>query len=175
MIELMISVAVIAITMTVALPSFNTMIADNRIASETNRLINDIQLARSEALKRGARVILCRSGDITASPPTCSGTTKTWSTGWLVFASGDNNSTYEPANDTLLRVSHATANDNITIKTNSISNNNLEYLPNTSTDEGGATAKFVICDTRGAAHGNEIQIPPVGRPRLASTVTTCTP
>ena len=173
MIELMVVVAVIAVTMAIALPSFNEMVANNRVTSETNRIVSDIQLARSEAMKRGVRIVMCRSADTTAVTPACGGTSHTWTNGWLLFASGDNNSTYEAASDTLLKVGHAASNQ-ITIKTNGISNNNLEYLPNASTDEGGGTAKFVICDERGESHGKEIQVPPVGRPRLATTVASCT-
>ena len=168
----MVTVAVVATTMAVALPSFNRLLADNRITSETNRLVSDIQLARSEALKRGARIVICRSANPYAATPECGGVTNTWTSGWLVFASGDNNSTYDVLADTLIKVGHA-ANPLISVKTNSVSNNNLEFLPNSSTDEGGSTAKFVICDGRGAAHGKEVQVPPVGRPRLAKTVVSC--
>ena len=171
--ELMVVIMVIAITMAVAIPSFQTMISDNRITSETNRLISDIQLARSEAMKRGVRVVLCRSGDTTVANPVCGGSANTWTKGWLVFASGDNNSTYESANDTLLRVSHAAAIA-VTVKSNGTSDNNLVFFPNASTDEAGGTAKFVICDQRGASYGKEVQVPPVGRPRLASSVSSCT-
>jgi len=173
-VEMLIVVLVISVTMAIALPSFNGMLSNSRITTDTNRLVNDIQLARSESMKRGVRVILCRSADTTIANPVCGGTTKVWSNGWLVFASGNANNTYEPANDILIKVSHA-VHERITLKSNSTSNANLEYNPDASTNEGGGTAVFAICDARGASFGNEIQVPPVGRPRLADVVANCVP
>ncbi len=174
MIEMLVVILVISVTMAIALPSFNAMLNNNRITTDTNRLVNDIQLARSESMKRGVRVILCRSGDTTVANPVCGGTAKVWSTGWLVFASGDTNNTYEPANDTLIKVAHAVAKS-VSLKSNSTSNANLQFNPDASTNEGGSTAVFAICDDRGESFGNEIQVPPVGRPRLADTVSNCSP
>jgi Tfp pilus assembly protein FimT len=37
----------------IAVPSYNTLITINRIASEVNEFITSLQHARSEALKRG--------------------------------------------------------------------------------------------------------------------------
>jgi len=173
LIELIVAVAVAGIVMGIAIPSFQSSIKNNRITSETNRLVSDIQLSRSEAMKRNARVILCRSAAPTASTPTCSGTANTWTTGWLVFVSGDTNSTYQPATDTLLKIAQPVAGS-ITIKTNSTSNNNLEFNADASTNEVGSTARFSICDDRGINYGKQLDVPPVGRPRLKSTVSSCT-
>jgi type IV fimbrial biogenesis protein FimT len=124
-----------------------------------------IHYARSEAAKRRTRVVLCRSADPTATPPSCGGLSNTWTTGWLVFASGDGNNTYEAATDALLRVG-TPANSGLTVVTNSTSNRNLEINPDGTTNEGGGTARFAICDSRGGAHGRQLNVAPVGRPKL---------
>ncbi|VAW88326.1 hypothetical protein MNBD_GAMMA16-677 [hydrothermal vent metagenome] len=173
LIELIVAVGVAGIVMGIAIPSFQSSIKNNRITSETNRLVSDIQLARSEAMKRSTRVILCRSAAPTVSTPTCSGTANTWSTGWLVFTSGDANNTYESATDTLLKIAQPVAGS-ITIRTNSASNKNLEFNADASTNEAGGTARFSICDERGTNYGKQLDVPPVGRPRLQSTVSSCT-
>jgi len=173
LIELIVAVGVAGIVMGIAIPSFQSSIKNNRITSETNRLVSDIQLARSEAMKRNTRVILCRSATPTAATPTCSGTANTWSTGWLVFASGDANNTYESTTDTLLKVAQPVAGS-ITIRTNNTSNNNLEFNADASTNEIGSTARFSICDERGINYGKQLDVPPVGRPRLKSAVSSCT-
>lgn len=171
LIELMVTLAITAIIVTQAVPSFDTMIKNNRLVSQTNSLVGDINLARSEAVKRGVRVILCRSADPTLANPTCGGTANTWTSGWLVFASGDGNNTYQVGVDTLIRVGKPRANS-LQIKTNNTSNHNLEYNSDGTTNEAGGTAAFAICDDRDGdgtydtAFGRQIQVNPVGHVKL---------
>src|SRR5690242_9276873 len=77
--ELMITVAVLAILMGIAVPSFSEMIRQNRLATQTNDLLTATNFARSEAVKRGSRVTLCP-----ANGNNCSGDSQ-WSAGWLVI------------------------------------------------------------------------------------------
>jgi type IV fimbrial biogenesis protein FimT len=170
LVELMVTLAIATIVMTTAVPSFSTMIKNNSLATQTNSLVTDINLARSEAVKRGTRVILCRSADPNAATPACGGGANTWTTGWLVFASGDANNTYTAGIDTLIRIGKPTGSS-ITIKTNSTSNNNLEYNSNGTTNEGGGTAIFAVCDDRDESYGRQIQVDPRGRPRLITGTT----
>ena len=162
LIELLIVVALSAVMMTLAVPSFQTMIANNRITSHTNELVMAMNLARSEAVKSNVRVILCRSGDPTAND---------WTTGWLLFASGDANNTYQNGVDTLIRVGDA-ARTGVQIRTNGTSDNNLEINSDGTTNEAGGTAAFAICDDRDGdgdfdeQWGRQIQVSPSGHIRL---------
>ncbi|HYQ21986.1 GspH/FimT family pseudopilin [Stenotrophomonas sp.] len=63
LLELMITVAVLAILVTVAVPSFTAMIARNQITAAGNDLIAALQFARHEAVRRNAAVQVCASGD----------------------------------------------------------------------------------------------------------------
>lgn len=56
LIELLVTVAVLAIMATVAVPGFQSMVANNRIAADTNILISGLHFARNEAVKRRAPV-----------------------------------------------------------------------------------------------------------------------
>lgn len=165
LIELIVTLAVASIALGVAVPSLSTMIRNNSMATQTNALVTDINLARSEALKRGVSVILCRSANPNATTPTCGGGANTWTTGWLVFASGDGDNTYTAGTDTLLRIAKPSG-DSIAIKTNATSDSDLQYNPNGTINAAGATAIFALCDDRNEAFGNQIQIDPRGRPRL---------
>lgn len=62
-IELMFTVAIAAILMMIAAPSFDQIIRNNRVSTETNKLASAIQEARTEAVKRGTTITLCRSTD----------------------------------------------------------------------------------------------------------------
>ncbi|MFN2308478.1 MAG: GspH/FimT family pseudopilin [Gammaproteobacteria bacterium] len=56
LIELMITLAIAAILLTVGIPSFQAVFQSNRLATQANELIGAVNLARSEAIKRGANV-----------------------------------------------------------------------------------------------------------------------
>jgi type IV fimbrial biogenesis protein FimT len=85
LLELIIAIAIAAILITLAVPSFTTFLNSNRVTSQANELLASLQVARMEAIRRNARVIVCASNNAETSPtPTCSAG-NTWS-GWVVFS-----------------------------------------------------------------------------------------
>lgn len=107
LIELMVTVAVAIILLGIAVPSFQSVIRTNRIASLTNELVAALNLARSEAITRGTTVTLCRTDNPNtpinniADPhtgPTCSTAAGTgWPNGWLLFVDDDRDGTVDDA------------------------------------------------------------------------------
>jgi type IV fimbrial biogenesis protein FimT len=85
LVEIMISVALVAIILTIGIPSFRFVTNSNRIAAEINGLLGDMQFARSEAIKEGQLVTVCVSTD----QATCANTNN-WQSGWIVFSAGTN-------------------------------------------------------------------------------------
>lgn len=57
-IELMVTIAVLAILITIALPSFESMIEKKRIIGAAESIYSDLQFARSESVKRSRDVLL---------------------------------------------------------------------------------------------------------------------
>jgi len=100
-IELMIGIAVAAVLLTVGVPSFVSLIANNRITAQANELVSGLNLARSEAAKSGQRVSMCS----TTNGTSCAANTD-WATGWLVFNDSDGNGVVANAAD-ILRTSEA--------------------------------------------------------------------
>lgn len=86
LIEMMVTVAIVGIFASIALPSFARLIESNRINTATNELVSNLLLARSEALKRRNTVTLCPSTD----QQNCSGSSD-FSTGWIVFLDCNDN------------------------------------------------------------------------------------
>jgi type IV fimbrial biogenesis protein FimT len=80
LVELMITVIVIAVVATVAVPNFARVIESTRLTGYSSELVSAVNTARSEAIKRGSRVGVCASND----QATCSGSDD-WSTGWIVY------------------------------------------------------------------------------------------
>jgi type IV fimbrial biogenesis protein FimT len=85
MVEMIMTVAVGAILLTVGIPSFRYVTNSNRIAAEINGLVGDLQFARSEAIKEGISVSVCISTNGTA----CTGGAN-WQSGWIVISSANN-------------------------------------------------------------------------------------
>jgi type IV fimbrial biogenesis protein FimT len=84
LLELMVAVAVLAILLSIGVPSFSQMVRDNRVVANTNELVVALSVARSEAVKRGAPTAVCaRTGPTTDVCRT--GGSNDWSSGWLVF------------------------------------------------------------------------------------------
>ncbi|MDT8385076.1 MAG: GspH/FimT family pseudopilin [Gammaproteobacteria bacterium] len=177
LIELMITLVIAAIVLTQGVPSFMATVQNNRLITYTNDLVSDINLARSEAVKRGSRVVLCRTADPSAAAPACGGTANTWSTGWLVFADADADGSFN-AGDTLVRVGMS-VNTSTTIISNAVANSNLQYNGDGTTNAAGGTGVFTLCDSRGAGNGRQIQVNAMGRPQLvkgsdANVTLNCT-
>ncbi|MFT4257211.1 MAG: GspH/FimT family pseudopilin [Pseudoxanthomonas sp.] len=59
----MVAIAVLAIMVAMAVPSFTALINGNRLTGQANELIAALQVARSEAVRRNARVAVCASSD----------------------------------------------------------------------------------------------------------------
>ncbi len=75
--------AIVAILMAVAVPSYRYITNANRIAAEINGLLGDMQFARAEALKEGQTVTVCVSTNGTS----CDGAAvSTWQNGWIIFS-----------------------------------------------------------------------------------------
>ncbi len=80
LIELMMTLAVMAILMAVGVPAFQTFVRNNQQTSEHNGLIMTLLSARSEAVRTNVPVVVCTSAD----GQTCSGSAN-WEGGWIVF------------------------------------------------------------------------------------------
>ena len=92
--ELMMTIAVLAILTTLAVPAFTQFIQNNRLAGQANEVVASLQFARTEALKRGSWAELCASSD----QASCSGT---MGDGWIVQVDP---ATLEPDETNPLRV-----------------------------------------------------------------------
>jgi len=86
LLELLTALAVIAVLMAIAVPSFRSLTEANRVASEINALTNDLQIARATAIKEGLPVSICVSSNGTS----CAAANTSWQSGWIVFADPSN-------------------------------------------------------------------------------------
>jgi len=80
LIEMMTAIFILAILVTLAVPSFNNAALSGKLTGFANDLVASAQLARSEAIKRNASVTMCRSTD----GATCAGSGG-WESGWILL------------------------------------------------------------------------------------------
>lgn len=97
LIELMVTIAVLAILLAMGLPSFQHSLRSNRAATATNEILASVSLARSEAIRSTRGGGLCSSNNGTA----CNGN---WGDGWMVWADANGNGAFD-GGDTVLRYS----------------------------------------------------------------------
>lgn len=79
LIELMVTIAVLAVVIAIAAPSFTSVIQSNRTTALHHEVLGAIQVARSEAVKRRKDVIICRTEDQGICKDGAD-----WSAGWLI-------------------------------------------------------------------------------------------
>lgn len=78
LLELMTTLVVASIVLSVGVPSFVDIARNSRAAANANELVSALSLARSEAIRRSARVGVCGTSD----GASCDGS---WDQGWIVF------------------------------------------------------------------------------------------
>ncbi|MDP5240134.1 GspH/FimT family pseudopilin [Uliginosibacterium sp. 31-16] len=100
LVELMITLAVLAVLVSIAAPSMRDMIQRNRVATTTNELVSATMYARSEAVMRGTPVMVCNTADAASAAPDCSAGSS-WAQGWIVFVDSNGNNTKDNTEDVL--------------------------------------------------------------------------
>jgi type IV fimbrial biogenesis protein FimT len=81
LVEMMVTMAVMAIVLAVAVPSFTSLVASNRLSAQANDWLSAFYLARAEAIKLNQNVRLCHSADgLLCSPAPAGG----W-LGWIII------------------------------------------------------------------------------------------
>jgi type IV fimbrial biogenesis protein FimT len=81
LVELMVTLLVLAVLLGLAVPSFRDAALSSRLTGYANDLVASVQIARSEAIKRNATVTLCAS----TNGSTCA-TAGGWEVGWIILA-----------------------------------------------------------------------------------------
>src|SRR5699024_1455669 len=100
-IEMMITLSVLAIVLTLVVPAFGRLVMQQRVTATTNHVVAQLQFARSEAIRRNAPVAACPSSDGLS----CTGGNR-WEAGWIVYLDEDK-SGQPTQTDDVLRVIQA--------------------------------------------------------------------
>jgi type IV fimbrial biogenesis protein FimT len=169
--ELLVVMAVAAVLLALAVPSFGAMADTVRLNALQSDLLAHLQLARSEAIKRAGRVALCKSAD-RRSCATAGG----WEQGWIVFFDANNDGVRD-AGETLIQSGDGSARGLLASGNQNVAryvsfDRNGEARTVTGAFQAGT---ITMCRaSAGAAGARQIVINAFGRPRLQkSTVASC--
>ncbi len=167
LIELLSVMAVSAVLLSVAMPPLTAFVNSVQLSSASNAFVSGLHLARSEAIKRNARVVVCKSADGVVC-----GRTGGWEQGWIVFQ--DDNNDGERDEDELIvqREQHLASSLRL------VGNLNLaryvSFNPSGATQlvSGGFQAgTLTVCkQSLDGGEARQIVLNAVGRPRVQKTV-----
>lgn len=167
LIELLVVMAILSILLAVSLPNFQDMIESNSTNSQAKLFLTTLNLARSEAIKRGGNVAVCASDDGADCDEDA------WEEGWIVFfdANGDANGLTGSmdVNDTLIRVFDSVGSSNVT----TFSVDLFEYNTLGFSATGGTQTLLICPASSNAANARSIVIGPSGRGRRVEAGLAC--
>jgi type IV fimbrial biogenesis protein FimT len=106
LIELLIVVILAALLMSIGLPSYRYVTTSNRMSTEINSLLGDMQYARSEAVREGQYVTVCVAGSTSPTASCAASGTATWQKGWIIFSDVNHDGTIDSAGS-VLRIQNA--------------------------------------------------------------------
>ncbi|MBT8071435.1 MAG: hypothetical protein HKP21_06810 [Xanthomonadales bacterium] len=152
--ELMVTMAVIAILLATAVPSFRAYTLKHRMQTAMDVLQTDLNMARGRAISHNIQTIICPADNSIA----CSGTPD-WHHGWIIFSDLNRDRQKQPGEPLHKR---ANATEFLSISS-SRSRSYLRFYPNGTAP--GTNITILFCDQRGAEHAGKIIVSNTGRIR----------
>ncbi len=125
LVELLVVLAISAIILSIAVPSFINIISNSRVETAVNEVVVAINLAKSEAVKTGQTTVFCQSSTGTE----CSSDRTAWADGWILFSDTDGDKVLDD-NERLIRIRES-FNPELQFNLNEGKNSSLiRFLPN---------------------------------------------
>jgi type IV fimbrial biogenesis protein FimT len=167
--ELLITVLIVGVILTFAVPNLQDFVRNSRMTATANDLHSAFHLARSESSRAKTNITVCASSNALAAAADCGGT---WDQGYIVFVDDNGDLTRSGQTETVLRA-HGAIADGVTMAVA----DDATYFSFASTglgrpNVGGnpAVSQIVMCDDRGnvtaaggASAARLFMVTPLGR------------
>jgi len=186
LVELLAAMIVAGFLLSAAIPAFMGTIGNNSSKMEANRALMDIQLARSEAIKRGKSVYICIADAEAcdpANPSTCRCGVDVPATrydmGWLIFVDEDKDKDFDADTELLLFVG-LPPDDVVTMVSNGTIKYGIGLQANGQIARGDQNGKIAVCydgESSEDLPGRRITISMTGRTtvKMMDPGESCTP
>ncbi len=149
MVELLVTLVVLAVMLAIAAPGLSTFVNNSRLRATQGELMSTLTLARSEATKRGAMVVVEALAPVVGNE---------FSGGWRVFVDLNDNGTWDAGETEVRRYPALAGNQRFaTVSGVSIATFNPRGFLKAS-----ARVEFTLCGQAGQDKGYRIKLEPVG-------------
>ena len=165
LIELMTTLGIAAILVTMAVPSMKSFTLNSRQTAGVNELVSGMHLARNTAITMNTRVTMCTS----ENGQSCQSVG--WDKGWIAFIDKNSDQNVD-ADEAIIR--SAGSVEGLTINSGLYSDY-LMYRPNgrvMRASVGENSGSFTSCDHRGSEHAKAIFLDLSGRPRVSDSYSS---
>ena len=153
LVELMVTIVLLAILLGIAVPSFSTIVRNNRLVAHANALVGTLNSARAEAIAQKRTVTVCGSDDGNSCDAT------KWADGWMSFIDEAGDAAFDAADDTVLRVMDSVPAD---VELGFSSGGAVRYN-SLGFAAAGSSGTFLFCDPRGSRFARAVLVSPTGR------------
>lgn len=171
LVEVLVTLLVLSVVVALSVGAYRTVGDSMKLTAATNSFIANLNMARSEAIKRNQRVVLCKSADGTG----CN-SDGGWHQGWIVFHDANNNGQREAAESVVWRVQNLSTE--VRVNGNLSVSRYVSYSPTGETKlPSGAFQAGTVTVCRQSLEGTDarqIVLNAVGRVRVQRiTVESC--
>ncbi len=112
--ELLFTLSILTLLITVITPSFSSFFTQSQLTSDQHKLQSLLSLARMQAVTEGNYAVVCRWDGVSSCTGFDSTNTLVWEKGALVFSDKNNNRQLDPSSDTVLRIIEFSTQNQIT-------------------------------------------------------------
>jgi len=168
LVELVIALAIAALLVVIASPGFADWILEGEVMNEARHLAAAMSVARSEAIKRGDRVNLCKSRDRLNCDASAS-----WGDGFIVFVDADHDGQVDGGVEPILRIAEA-APHGISVSGNHPVADYVSFTGlGTARLLNGALQMGTITVCRSGRRAVDVILVQTGRVRIAKSAAVC--
>ena len=162
LVELLVTLVIAAILLTLAAPSFNEFIQKSNTSTAVDKFVESINLARSEAIKRGLQIVVRKTGSH-------------WEEGWTIFSDHNGNGQLTATDGDELLHSQNKLENGFTLRTDSTISTWFAYLPSGFIKgDISNNAKFFLCRSdKDKPKSRTIKVNNAGNIYIIEGVSTC--
>ena len=153
LVELLSTLAVAGILLTVGVPSMQDLIRNNRLTAATNLFVSSLNIARSEAIKQGRNASVC----VSDTQNSCSG--NNWQDGWLTWVDINQNGNLDFPQE-VLRVVEPLANSIQIVTADPVGQASFRIDPQGNVNSPNTTLD--LCDDRTGETGRRLRVMATG-------------